>query len=175
MQFYYESKAFEQAQSKAESVLELTNLEVKVKWDAYEILAQTSMQLGDALKAQKAFNELEKAPIDALAAEAYYFRAHQNHLNNEFAKSNEVIALLSQKFSSQPFWASKSLLLMAKNFYALEDAFQATYILESLTENYQQFPEISKEGQSLLEKIKSEQSEQNASLSQQNTQNDIQP
>ena len=175
MRFYYESKAFEQAQSKAESVLELTNLEVKVKWDAYEILAQTSMKLGDASKAQKAFKELEKAPIDALAAEAYYFRAHQYHLINEFAKSNEVIALLSQKFSSQPFWASKSLLLMAKNFYALEDAFQATYILESLTENYQQFPEISEEGQSLLEKIKSEQSEQNASLSQQNTQNEIQP
>ena len=31
---------------------------------------------------------------------------------------------------------------MAKNFYALEDAFQATYILESVMENFAEFPDI---------------------------------
>ena len=63
--------------------------------------------LGDSLKAKSAFKVLEKAPIDKLAAEAYYFRAHQNHKNKDYEKSNEVIALLSQKFSSQPYWAAK--------------------------------------------------------------------
>ena len=108
------------------------------------------------------------------AAEAYYFRAHQNHKNKNFEKSNEVIALLSQKFSSQPYWAAKSLLLMAKNFYAVKDAFQATYILESLIENYKQFPEISKAGETLLNQIKEKQSEQNATLSQPNDNNEVQ-
>ena len=32
---------------------------------------------------------------------------------------------------------------MAKNFYSLEDPFQASYILESLMENYSQFEELS--------------------------------
>ena len=89
-------------------------------------------------------------------------------------KSNEVIALLSQKFSSQPYWAAKSLLLMAKNFQAVKDAFQATYILESLIVNYKQFPEISKEGETLLNQIKEKQAEQNASLLQPNVINEIQ-
>ena len=174
MRSYYQSQKLEEAQTKAEAVLELKNIEVKVKWDAYEILAQTSIALGDSLKAESAFKVLEKAPIDKLAAEAYYFRAHQNHKNKDYEKSNEVIALLSQKFSSQPYWAAKSLLLMAQNFYAVKDAFQATYILESLIENYKQFPEISKEGETLLNQIKEKQAEQNASLSQSNATNEIQ-
>lgn len=169
MQSYYQSHDLESAQKKAEAVLSLKNIEVKVKWDAYEILAQTSVELRDFITAQKAFKVLEKAPIEKLAAEAYYFRAHQNFKKNDFEKSNEVIAILSQNFISQPYWAAKSLLLMAKNFYALEDAFQATYILESLVDNYSQFPKILKECQALLKQINQEQAEQNASLSQQNT------
>ena len=157
-----------------QALLKLKNIEVKVKWDAYEILAQTSIALGDSLKAESAFKALEKAPIDKLAAEAYYFRAHQNHKNNDYEKSNEVIALLSQKFSSPPYWAAKSLLLMAQNFYAVKDAFQATYILESLIENYKQFPEIIKTGETLLNQIKEKQAEQNASLSQSTATNEIQ-
>ena len=169
MRSYFESEDLEIAQQKAESVLALPNIEVKVKWDAYKILAQTSVALNDSLKAQEAYKVLENAPIEELAAEAYYFRAHQYFKNNAFKPSNEVIATLSQKFSSQPFWAAKSLLLMAKNFYALDDAFQATYILESLADNYSQFPEILDEGNALLKQINQEQAEQNASLSPQNT------
>jgi hypothetical protein len=44
--------------------------------------------------------------------------------------------------------------------------------LESLVENYQQFDDIKTEGQALLEKIKREQAQQNASLSQQNSAQD---
>lgn len=174
MRYHFQSGDFEDAQRYAEVVLTLKNLEVKVKWDAYEILAQSSIALKDSLKAEEAFKILEKAPIDKLAAEAYYFRADQNHRKKNYLESNEVIALLSQKFSSQPYWAAKSLLLMAQNFYAVKDAFQATYILESLIGNYDQFPEISQKGKTLLDQIEKEQAEQNASLSQPNNSNEIQ-
>ena len=94
MRSYYQSKELKLAQAKAESVLELKNLAVKVTWDAYEILATTSVALGDSVKAENAFKILEKAPIDPLAAEAFYFRAHQNHQHQNFKKSNEVILSL---------------------------------------------------------------------------------
>jgi hypothetical protein len=57
---------------------------------------------------------------------------------------------------------------MAKNFNALNDAFQATYILESLITNYDQFPDIVTKGKSLLQQINEEQAKQNASLTQEN-------
>ena len=72
----------------------------------------------------------------------------------DYRKSNEIIATLSQKFSTQPLWAAKSLLLMAKNFYALDDSFQATYILESLMENYAHFEDLSSVAKYLLKEIK---------------------
>ena len=54
---------------------------------------------------------------------------------------------------------------MAKNFYSLEDPFQASYILESLMENYSQFEELSIKAKSLLFEIRQKESQQNASLS----------
>ena len=43
---------------------------------------------------------------------------------------------------------------MAKNFYALDDSFQATYILESLIENYSRFVNLTVNAKTLLEEIK---------------------
>ena len=43
MRSYYESQKLEDAQAKAEAVLELKNIEVKVKWDAQEILAKPQL------------------------------------------------------------------------------------------------------------------------------------
>lgn len=166
MRAYYQSNNFDKVLEKVNEVLVLEQLDSKIKWDAYDILAHASLKIGDTLSAKKAFKMLEKAPLDQLAAEAYYFDANQYFLIEDYEKSNEIIAALSQKFSGQPYWAAKSLLLMAKNFYALEDAFQASYILESLIENYSQFDEISTQGKSFLEAIRQREAEQNASLLQ---------
>jgi hypothetical protein len=45
---------------------------------------------------------------------------------------------------------------MAKNFYALGDDFQATYILENVTQNFTDFKEVVDEAQLELERIKLE-------------------
>ena len=165
MRIYYQSNEFVKALDKVEEVLAMKHLDPKIKWDAYDILAHSSLKVNDSVKAKNAFKILEKSPIDKLAAEAYYFDAYNYFLIKDYKKSNEIIATLSQKFSTQPLWAAKSLLLMAKNFYALDDSFQATYILESLMENYAHFEDLSSVAKSLLEVIKQKESEQNASLS----------
>ena len=165
MRIYYQSNEFVKALDKVEEVLAMKHLDPKIKWDAYDILAHSSLKVNDSVKAKNAFKILEKSPIDKLAAEAYYFDAYNYFLIKDYKKSNEIIATLSQKFSTQPLWAAKSLLLMAKNFYALDDSFQATYILESLMENYAHFEDLSSVAKSLLEEIKQKESEQNASLS----------
>ena len=165
MNAYYKSNDFNKALDVVQKVLEIKQLNSKIKWDAYDILAHASLKINDSLSAKKAFKVLEKSPIDELAAEAYYFDAYHFFLIKDYKKSNEIIADLSQKFSNQPIWAAKSLLLMAKNFYSLEDPFQASYILESLMENYSQFEELSIKAKSLLSEIRQKESQQNASLS----------
>ena len=53
---------------------------------------------------------------------------------------------------------------MAKNFYALGDAFQATYILESVISNFPDFTEVVNEAQQELNKIKAEEAKTNSSI-----------
>ena len=53
---------------------------------------------------------------------------------------------------------------MAKNQYALGDAFQATYILESVIKNFKDFSEVVTEAETELNRIKTEQAKTNASV-----------
>ena len=53
---------------------------------------------------------------------------------------------------------------MGQNFYDLDDAYQATYILDALIENFQNYPDVIEEAKAELARIKSEQAETNSSV-----------
>jgi hypothetical protein len=53
---------------------------------------------------------------------------------------------------------------MAKNFYALQDSFQATFILESVIKNFSNFPEVVEEAQLELDGIKAKEAMTNSSI-----------
>jgi hypothetical protein len=53
---------------------------------------------------------------------------------------------------------------MAKNFYALDDAYQATYILESVVSNFKEFDDVVSEAQQELNIIKSKEAKTNSSV-----------
>ena len=53
---------------------------------------------------------------------------------------------------------------MAKNFYALGDAFQATYILENIIKNFTQFDDIVNDAKNELKKIKLNEAKTNNSV-----------
>jgi hypothetical protein len=59
---------------------------------------------------------------------------------------------------------AKGLVVMAQNFYGLKDAYQATYILESVIKNFTQFEDVVAEAQAELKKIKAEQAKTNDSV-----------
>ena len=53
---------------------------------------------------------------------------------------------------------------MAKNFKALDDAFQATYILENLITNFKDFDAVTMEAEMVLKQIKKEEAKTNTSI-----------
>ena len=53
---------------------------------------------------------------------------------------------------------------MAKNFYKLNDSFQATAILDSVIENYTQYEDVVTEAKDELNKIKTEEAKRNSSI-----------
>lgn len=61
---------------------------------------------------------------------------------------------------------------MSMNFYQLDDAFQATFILTSILENFTQFPEVIKEATINLENIKTVEAKNNSSINLEKTSNE---
>ncbi len=164
MQLHYEQERFSQAISYTEKVLALEIIEQKIKWDAYIILARSAVALNDLERATAAYSELEKSPDTSLAVEALYFDAEQKHKKHQYEDSNKVIEKIAQYFSGYPEWGAKSLLLMSQNFYQLDDAFQATFILESILTNFTQFPDIIEQAKSNLENIEAIEAKSNSSI-----------
>ena len=72
---------------------------------------------------------------------------------------------LAKDYSGYKEFGAKGLIIMAQNFYALEDAYQATYILTSVEDNFKDYPEIVTEANKLLKQIKDEEAKTNASIS----------
>jgi len=164
MQLYYEQEQFSNAIAYAEKVVVLQALGQKIKWDAYRVLARSAVVLQDVKKATKAYAVLEQAPDAALAVEALYFNAQQKHIAHDYAASNRLIEKIAQDFGNYPEWGAKSLLLMSQNFYQLDDAFQASFILESIVANFTQFPEIVEQAQLDLANLKAIESKNNSSI-----------
>tara|TARA_A200000113_G_C8842193_1_gene347288 strand:+ start:15 stop:1631 length:1617 start_codon:yes stop_codon:yes gene_type:complete len=164
MKIYYENKKYNKAIVYGQKIISLKNINNRVKSDAYFFIARSSINLGDTKKAFIAFKKLENDPNKEYAVEALYYKALENFEQKEYLNSNLVIEKISNEFGGYKKWTARSLLLMSKNFYELGDAFQASFILESVIDNFNQMPNIVNEAKKNLLKIKQIESEKNSSV-----------
>ena len=65
-----------------------------------------------------------------------------------------MIFELASKYADQQLWGSQALVVMADNYYQQGDLYQANHTIESILENYKDFPEVSKKAKVLQQKIK---------------------
>jgi predicted negative regulator of RcsB-dependent stress response len=135
-----------------------------VKSDAQIIIARSAFKSGDTNKARLAYLKLQTTAKGELAAEALYYEAYFNTKDGKFEESNNIVQKIAKNYSSYKYFGAKGLILMANNFYGLNDSFQATYILENVIKNFTDFPDIREEAQQDLERIKKEESKTNSSI-----------
>ncbi|NRA94062.1 MAG: hypothetical protein HRU26_15525, partial [Psychroserpens sp.] len=164
MNAYFQIENYLEATSYGEKTLQYSKLDDKVKGDAQIIIARSAIKLGDEEKAKVAYSKVESAASGVLVAEALYYNAYFKNMDGNFQASNTVVQNLVKSYSSYKYFSSKGLIVMAKNFYALDDAFQATYILESVISNFEQFEDVVADAQSELDRIKTEEAKTNASV-----------
>ena len=164
MKASYELKQYTEAVAYAEKVLANSRIDNTIKSDAQVIIARSAMQTGNEEKAKAAYIEVSKISSGKLAAEALYYEAYFKNKEGEFAASNDTIQVLAKDFSGYKFYGAKSLVLMAQNFYALGDAFQASYILESVIANFKDYPDVLEEAKVDLAAIKATEAKTNSSI-----------
>jgi tetratricopeptide (TPR) repeat protein len=164
MKANYELQNYNDAVTYAEKVLTQSKIDNKIKSDAHVIIARSAIKTGDEVKAKCAFEKVEKVATGETAAEALYYNAYFKNKEGKFEASNKSVQKLAKDYSGYKYYSAKGLVLMAKNFYALKDAFQATYILESVIGNFKEFDDVVTEAKSELTKIKAEEAKTNASI-----------
>ena len=164
MKGYYEQKNYDQTLAYADKVLATPSIDNRIKSDAKIMIARSAIATGDETRAQQAYGEVLKIATGATAAEALYYDAYFKYNAAQFEASNASVQRLAKDFAAYKEWGGKGLILMAKNFYALDDAYQATYILESVTSNFEQYPEIIAEAKGELAIIKAKEAQRNSSV-----------
>ena len=164
MNAYYQLDNYSEAEAYADKVLTNSNLDNKIKKDAQLIIARSAWKSGNESKAKSAYALLEKTASGSVIAEALYYNAYFKNKDGNHEASNTVIQKLAKDYSSYKLYSAKGLVVMAKNYYDLDDAFQATYILESVISSFPEFEEVVEEAKAELNKIKSEEAKTNSSI-----------
>ncbi len=164
MKANYQLNNYDEAVSYAEKVLKQSKIDNKITSDAHVIIARSAMKTNDEDRAKSAYEKVEETATGETAAEALYYKAYFLYKDANYEQSNAVVQILAKDYSSQKYFSAKGLIIMAKNFYKLNDAFQASYILESVIENFSEFSDVTIKAQEELSKIKTEQAKTNASI-----------
>ncbi len=164
MKGYYEQKNYDQTIAYAEKVLETDNIDDRIKSDAQIMIARSAIATGNEERAEKAYTEVLKIASGELAAEAWYYDAYFKQKAGSFEGSNSSVQKLARDYAAYKEWGGKGLIIMAKNYYALDDAYQATYILESVIANFGDYDQIVADAKGELAIIKSKEAQRNSSI-----------
>src|SRR5690606_24045406 len=168
MKGHYGQKDYDQTIAYAEKVLAAPKIDDRIKSDAKVMIARSAIATDNATLAESAYRELRDIAIGELAAEAWYYDAYFKHGDGAYEASNESVQKLARDYASHRKWAGMGLLVMAKNFYRMGDAFQATYILESVITNFPDHGELVEQARAELASIKAKEAEGNSSIDPQN-------
>lgn len=164
MKTYYEKENYTKAAAYAEQILDQPKIDNNIESDAQVIIARSAIKIDDLEKAKKAYEVVEEIATGKLKAESLYYKAYFIHLDGKHNQSNDIIQKIASNFSKFKFWGAKALILMAKNHYKLKDAFQASYILESVIKNFPQYEYIVEEATKELNLIKTQEAKTNDSV-----------
>lgn len=99
-------------------------------------LGKSAFARGNFEAAQDEFLNTLNTARDEYGAEAKFMLAQIFFLQKEYKKSYETLLGLTQDFSAYDEWVGKSYLLMADNFVAMDQIFQARATLQSLIDNF---------------------------------------
>jgi tetratricopeptide (TPR) repeat protein len=103
-----------------------------------------------------AFNRVTELPVSEKAVEAKYMVAKILNEQKNYSASLDTCFKLKDRYSSYEYWVAKAFVLMADNYSAQGNAFQAKATLESIIQNYDGDKSIIEEARTKLEQIRTD-------------------
>jgi len=119
----------------ADLIINKGNVNTKAITEAYVSKGMAYFNQGKYEQAKTAFSAAIETAKDENAAEAKYMIALMQYTSEDYQTSINTLFELNNQFASFDQWLGKSFLLIADNYYALGELFQAKATLNSIIEN----------------------------------------
>ncbi|MBX2898909.1 MAG: tetratricopeptide repeat protein [Cyclobacteriaceae bacterium] len=132
MESYYLLAQYDSVSLYARVILEKGNINAGAQNKASLYLGKAAMAKGDYELAQDEFLNTLNSARDEYGAEAKYLLGEIQYLNKQHKQCYETLIGLNADFAAYPEWVGKSFLLLADNYLAQGDVFQAKGTLRSL-------------------------------------------
>ncbi|MBK7148511.1 MAG: tetratricopeptide repeat protein [Bacteroidetes bacterium] len=124
--------------------------------EAYYLKGKAYYAKNDGSFALGAFNRVTEFPVNEKCVESKYMVARILFETGNYKASLDTCLRLKNKYASYEYWMAKTFVLMADNYYATGNAFQAKATLESIVQNYDGDPVLLNEAREKLENIRLE-------------------
>lgn len=132
MEAYYLLAQYDSTEAYAKIILEKGSVNAGAQNKASLYLGKAAMARGDYETAQDEFLNTLNSAQDEYGAEAKYSLGEIQYLTKQHKPCYETLVSLNTDFAAYPEWVGKSFLLLADNYLAMGDRFQAKGTLKSL-------------------------------------------
>ncbi len=139
--------------------------------DDANLITEAHLLYGKAVMAKDDYNLALKELITAagssneFGAEAKYNVAYIFYLRGEYDKCETEVFSLIKKFPSYDYWIGKTLILLADNYVAKEDLFQAKVTLKNVVDN-SKYPELVNTANEKLQIIEQQEASQRKAVTE---------
>jgi len=152
MRCNYQLKNYTDAIDYSAKVLTLEKVSTELSSEAHYTIAQSHLAVQKYEDAMAEFQAVANISKNEMGAEAQYNIANINYIKANYKQSQKSIFDLINGDGDFPYWTTKALILLADNYVALNDDFQAKTTLKSIiTES--DIAELIKAAQEKLDKI----------------------
>ena len=150
----------------AQEILEKANISTNAANQASLYRGRAAYEQGNLDQAEPILTELVGEAPDENGAEAQYLLAKIQYDLGNYQQSIDALYELNKKFGGYEAWLGKSFLLIAENYAAMDEVFQAKATLSSIIENSpdEEVVKIARERLAEIEMDEAEQQQQQEAL-----------
>ncbi len=127
---------YEAAIAAANRVLESDKVEREIRQEANLIIARAAMGQNNLDKARTHYAATNQIAENAMSAEAKYYLALIEFRKGNYDETEKLIFQYINLLAAYDYWLAKIFILLADNYLAQDNVFQARHTLQSIIENY---------------------------------------
>jgi tetratricopeptide (TPR) repeat protein len=135
MHAYYETAKFDKAIEYGNLIIDKGQVTLNAKNEALLLIGKSHLALGQKSEARNYFEQTVESAKDENGAEALYLIAELLYENSLYQESIDRLFELNGNYSMYELWLGKSFILIADNYLAMGEDFQAKATYQSVIEN----------------------------------------